>query len=236
MPRQAVTMETFRRRLRQLIAEQYEGKYTLFAKRAGLPVSTVEHYLHVAVRLPGGEQLVRMADALGVSLDFLVTGSEPTQPAELLSASAPLPRSQRDPRQAGDERHLVVPVFRCGCPGSCPLTGPATPPEVAGSRLAVPVDLVGERAFHRLVGLQVEAALASDAMPPGTRLVIDRSNTQPQWEAVALLHLEGRCCLAHCTVAGAQLLIAASLQAPPRVVPRKGTILGRVIAAFMPWR
>ena len=64
----------FRRRLRQLIEEHCDGKYTHLARRAGLAVSTLEHYLHQAKGLPGGAHLLRLAAALEVSAEYLRTG------------------------------------------------------------------------------------------------------------------------------------------------------------------
>ena len=72
----------FRRRLVQLIAERCVGKYTVLARRAGIPVSTLEHYLHQAKGLPGGAHLLRLAAALGVSAEYLGTGREPARPGE----------------------------------------------------------------------------------------------------------------------------------------------------------
>ncbi len=76
MQRDPQEVAGFRRRLVQLIAERYDGKYTVLARRAGIPVSTLEHYLHQAKKLPGGAHLLRLAAALGVSAEYLGTGRE----------------------------------------------------------------------------------------------------------------------------------------------------------------
>jgi hypothetical protein len=70
------TMTGFRRRLHELIADQCEGKYTWLAQRAGIPVSSLQYCLHHARHFPGGDQLLRLADVLGVSVDYLLTGRE----------------------------------------------------------------------------------------------------------------------------------------------------------------
>jgi len=57
------TMEGFRRRLRQLIDAQFEGKYTWLARRAGVPVSSLQHILHPAKHFPSGDQLLQRGDA-----------------------------------------------------------------------------------------------------------------------------------------------------------------------------
>ncbi len=84
-------IHTFRRRLLRLIDEQYNGKYTWLARRAGIPTSSMQHIIHDAKRLPGGEMLLRLAEALGVSVHSLVTGEETVRPADL-----------RPPRSAWD--------------------------------------------------------------------------------------------------------------------------------------
>ncbi len=71
-------MLEFRRRLLRLINERCEGHYTVLARRAGIPVSTMQHVLHHAKHLPGGEHLLRLARALGVSVDDLTMGVELT--------------------------------------------------------------------------------------------------------------------------------------------------------------
>ena len=74
MQRDPQEVAGFRRRLVQLIAERCEGKYTVLARRAGLAVSTLEHYIHQAKGLPGGAHLLRLAAVLGVSAEYLGTG------------------------------------------------------------------------------------------------------------------------------------------------------------------
>ena len=48
-------VDIFRARLRALVLEQFDGKYTVLAKRAGIPISTLEHTMLEAKRLPGGD-------------------------------------------------------------------------------------------------------------------------------------------------------------------------------------
>ncbi len=69
------SLAAFRQRLRGLITDRYEGKYTALARAAGIPVSSMEHIMRTARRLPGGGQLVRLATTLDVSIDELVTGT-----------------------------------------------------------------------------------------------------------------------------------------------------------------
>ena len=76
MRRPAQDVAGFRRRLMQLIEDHCDGKYTHLARRAGLAVSTLQHYVHHAKRLPGGAHLLRLAAALGVSAEYLGSGRE----------------------------------------------------------------------------------------------------------------------------------------------------------------
>lgn len=68
------TLLGFRRRLEHLIEDRFDGKYSHLAQRAGVAVSSVQHCLRHARRFPGGGLLLRLADALGVSVDYLLTG------------------------------------------------------------------------------------------------------------------------------------------------------------------
>ena len=67
-------LAAFRRRLQQLIYDRFEGKWTHLAQRAGIPVSSLQHCIHHARRFPGGDLLLRLADAFGVTVDYLLTG------------------------------------------------------------------------------------------------------------------------------------------------------------------
>ena len=68
-------VDIFRARLRALVLEQFDGKYTVLAKRAGIPISTLEHTMLEAKRLPGGDHLIRIANVCGVTVDSLITPS-----------------------------------------------------------------------------------------------------------------------------------------------------------------
>ena len=76
MTRPEAPIHAFRRRLLQLIDERFEGRYTALAQRAGIPVSSMQHCVHTAKHLPGGEHLMRMAVALGVTVHELITGDK----------------------------------------------------------------------------------------------------------------------------------------------------------------
>ena len=82
MQRHERPIHAFRRRLLRLIDEQYDGRYTVLARRAGIPITTMQHYIHTAKHLPGGEHLLRLAAALGVTVEQLVSGPEGVRPAD----------------------------------------------------------------------------------------------------------------------------------------------------------
>lgn len=172
-------MTRFRRRLLQLIRERCEGKYTCLARRAGIPVSSMEHTIHSAKHVPGGEQLIRLAQALGVSVDYLATGEATVRPADLLAHPVILTDGRTPP--FGHATDIAIPVFRCGCPNACPLTEPVPPVAAAQSTVIFPVDMVGGYEHHRLIAIQVGQGLDSAEWPEGARLVVDWDARTPRW-------------------------------------------------------
>jgi len=66
-------MRNFFERLSWLIDRYAAGKHTVFAKKAGIPVSTFQKYL--ADKMPVAEHLIRIHETYGVSIDWLLTGS-----------------------------------------------------------------------------------------------------------------------------------------------------------------
>lgn len=225
----------FRRRLQVLIAAQDAGKYTRLARRAGIPVTTMEHYMRAAVRLPGGEHLMRLATALGVSVDFLLSGEAAVRPADLLSYPALLKPVRGFLSGVEGERHLVIPILRCTCPAMCPLTE-AIPPITAagGRRLVLPAALAPVETCHRLIALEVDDAMPSPEWPTGTRLVVNWDARESRWEALMLVHVDGRCLLGHAVETVGTLLFAARLGDPPRAVAGEYRLLGQVVAAVAP--
>ncbi len=223
---------SFRRRLLRLIDERFEGRYTYLARRAGIPISTMEHYVHHAKRLPGGEHLLRMAEALGVSVHFLVSGEETVRPADGSPRPVPVVRPGGDPRAP---TRLTIPVVGCACPDACPLTEAVPPLTAARSTLVVERNLVGPQAQHHLIAVCVTPGCPSPEWPEGTRLVVDWDARTPPWEALALIHAEGRCQWGHLTQVGDRLLFASEAGGEFRVLPaREWRILGTAVAAIAP--
>jgi len=230
-------VEAFRHRLAQLIRTKFEGKYTLLAKRARIPVSTMEHYLHRAKHLPGGEPLDRMAEALGVSTDYLIDGSEVVRPAELLAH--PVLVYQEPFAEAPEQaRQIAVPCFTCGCPVECAFGQEPLP--VRGTQLQsfIPAELVPQ--WHRLVGLRVTAPLATRRWPVGSRLILDWDDRAPRATHPFLYQVAGRCALGRLHGETAEQLTVLPVH-PDRMPPRLHvypaaalTILGRVVLVIGP--
>lgn len=212
-----VQLVEFRQRFRALLARFDEGKYTRLARRAGIPVSSLEHLLHHAKGLPGGRLLARLAGALDVSVDYLATGQ------------APAPPTAADPQ-------VAIPVLRCGCPGPCPLVAPRPTPARPATPLPLPAALVaGIPAPHQLA-VVLDDRLGHPGWPAGTRLVLDRSAGPSAWETVVLVHAADRCRLGHLAESGGVRLFASSPTTAPTVLARSARVLGRLVAVLAPWR
>lgn len=233
MQRHEVPIFGFRRRLLRLIAEQVDGKYTVLAQRAGIPVSSLQHILHDAKYLPGGEPLLKLAGALGVSVQFLATGHEGVYPADRPSPQPPPVRPRRVPAGREDATHVRVTLFACGCPGPCPLTEAVPPLTAASARVVVGAELVANHQTHRLIALQVTPGLQSAEWSVGAQLVVDWEARTPAWEALALIHTAGRCALGHLSRIEDMLCFATRVEGEFRVISAgEWTILGTIVAAI----
>lgn len=220
----------FRRRLQRAMDERCEGKYTVLARRAHLPVSTLQHIVHHAKRLPGGEHLLRLADALGVSVHYLMAGDAAGRVPDPPALPTPPIVTFEGAPFVGMARHLALPVFRCGCPGACPLTEVVPPGARKHFTLVLEAALTARHAEHRLLAVQVDPRLPCPGWPVGARLVVDWDARTPEWAALTLLHTEGRCRLGHVMPAGDRLLFAPRLDGVPEVVSRAGRVLGTIVA------
>ena len=65
-------MESFLSRIKIAIDRFSNGKHTLFAKKAGIPVSTFQGYMKG--KLPKPEHLIRISETYKISIDWLLTG------------------------------------------------------------------------------------------------------------------------------------------------------------------
>jgi hypothetical protein len=83
-----VANPTFVDRLLRLISEQAKGKWTIFAKKAGIPHPTF--YAYVEGRLPNADNLIRIRDTFGVNINWLLTGQgDPYTPEEFGKVAEP---------------------------------------------------------------------------------------------------------------------------------------------------
>ena len=65
-------MESYLDRLLQSIDKFANGKHTLFAKKADIPVTTFQSYVNG--KLPKPEYLLRISEVYNISIDWLLTG------------------------------------------------------------------------------------------------------------------------------------------------------------------
>jgi hypothetical protein len=230
MQRDEEPIVAFRRRLLRLIDDQFEGRYTVLAQRAGIPISTMQHYVHSAKHLPGGEHLVRLAAALGMTVQALLSDPEGVRPAERPAPLTPVVFTPRPTPPVAPAPHLSFPVFHCGCPDACPLTAAVPPLAAAHARVVLAAARVVRRRYHRLVGLEVGPGLPCADWPAGAHLVLDWDDRRPRWRALQLLHDAGRCRLGHVTASGDRLLFAARPDAAPVLVSPTGRVLGTIVA------
>ena len=218
----------FRRRLLGLIEERFAGRYTALARRAGVPVSTMEHYIHLAKRLPGGEHLLRLAEALDVSVQYLVSGEHAVRPTVILADPGPGAQTGGIALAA---THFAIPLFWCACPDACPLAATVPPVAAARSRVVLETDLLPMHGDRRVIAVQVTASLPSAEWPEGSRLVVDWDAREPQWAATMLIHADGRCRFGHLVRTGGRLFLADRVGGAPQLIPEPYTIVGMVIGA-----
>jgi hypothetical protein len=225
-------IELFRKRLNELLHERFDGKYTVLAKRAGIPISSMQHYMHTAKHMPGGEHVQRLAEACGVTADYLLSGGETVRPSDMFTKPVQVVRAGG---QAGPEleRQISVPLFRCSCPKECVFEEAVPPVAKARARVVIPMDMIAGRNYHRLIGVLMEGNLRRVGFGEGGRAVIDWDSRAPDWDHVVLYfdgtkHLFGR---VKSTDSG---LLASDWQgqASPNVLPKTAKVLGRVVAVL----
>ncbi len=223
MRRSERSITTFRRELARLINERFEGHYTRLAQRAGIPVSSVEHMIHNATRVPGGDHLLRLAEALDVSVDDLVRGEE------LAHSGVP------DSVAIAPDAYLTIPVLACACPAVCPLTAPV--PRAVTSRAQVVLEraLLGTGRYACLIAVEVTAECPAADWRTGTRLVVAWGRRPRRWAALTLVHAEGHCEWAYVREVEGALFCAEEVDGEFRVIPPgEWRILGTAVAAVAP--
>lgn len=102
-------MENFLDRLKFLIDSLADGKHTVFAKNAGIPISTFQGYLNG--RFPKQNHLLRIREHYNVNIDWLSSGigepflRETFGPPQTLSGQLQPPAKKTAPiNKEGDER------------------------------------------------------------------------------------------------------------------------------------
>ncbi len=237
--RPASPVEAFRGRLVQLIRTRFDGRYSVLAHRAGIPVSTMEHYIHRAKHMPGAEHVGHMADALGVTTDLLIHGRTSLLPQDLMAHPVVLEQNQMGEAD-GLERQIAIPVFDCTCPSpDCVFWRDPLPIGSTRMRVMVPADLLP--IWYRLVGLRIAEPLGSFGWKVGTRLVLDWSGRSPtfcgEWY---LFKLDGRCHLGriHQSPEGLMVILPPDTSQESEISttglrtlpPEQVEVLGKVVA------
>ncbi len=234
------SVDAFRRRIAELIATRCDGKYTLLAKRAGIPVSTMQHYMHSAKYIPGGEHVARIAEALGVTTDYLITGSNVIRTSDLLAHPVVFPEGGIGEMNRL-ERHIEVPVFDCTCPSDCVFAHEPIPVETTEAKVYVPVELVPH--WDRLVGFRIIDQRF--AWKVGTRIIIDWGARSIDAENDKFLYrANGSCQLGRLHEIEGGHVVLFPLSAPggpdvatpmPRILPRERlVVLGKIVAVIGP--
>ncbi len=65
-------MELFLKNISAAVNKFTEGKHTVFAKKAGIPVSTFQSYMKG--NMPKPEHLIRISETYKINIDWLLTG------------------------------------------------------------------------------------------------------------------------------------------------------------------
>lgn len=65
-------MDNYKTRLKTIVDDNADGKYTVFAKKAGIPHSTFQSYMQG--KLPHPDHLLRIHDTYHISIDWLLFG------------------------------------------------------------------------------------------------------------------------------------------------------------------
>ena len=216
----------FRTRLSGLLDEKFDGQYTVLAKRAGIPTSTMQHYIHTAKHLPGGEHLMRIAQACGTTVDYLVSGMATVRPEDLLTHPVSIVKAKGDQPAAAD-RQLSVPAFACTCPKRCVLTDDVPSPRHANGRIVIPEELVRSQHYHRLISV----ILTKDLLPrsPDGRAIIDWDARTVEEAPAPFLFFDGtRHRIGPLRNDKDTLLLVE----PATVLPDTAQVLGRMVAVL----
>jgi hypothetical protein len=173
-----------------------------------------------------------MAEALGVSVHYLVSGEETARPADGPPRCIPVvPRGD----EAHTRTHLTLPVLACACPHACPLTAAVPPRTAARATVLLERELVGPHDPEQLIGVEVTPGCPSPEWRAGTRLVVAWRVRPSQWEALALIHAEGRCQWGHLKQVEDVLFFAEDPAGDFWILPAGvWTILGTAVAVVAP--
>ncbi|MEW6263353.1 MAG: helix-turn-helix domain-containing protein [Thermodesulfobacteriota bacterium] len=77
MKTEAEYLEGFRKRFLKLVNDQFKGRHTSLARKAGVPPTTLQDWKDSKSFKPNGFILARIAEVCNISIDWLLTGREP---------------------------------------------------------------------------------------------------------------------------------------------------------------
>jgi hypothetical protein len=192
----------------------------------------MQHIVHHARHLPGGEHLLRLAQALDVTVHSLIAGEDTARPADGPPRLLPVVPHGAD---AHSDAYLTIPVMACACPAVCPLT--ATVPRVATPRTPVVLerDLLGTGRHACLIAVEVTAECPAADWRTGTRLVVAWGRRPRRWAALALVHAQGHCEWGYVKQVEDALFCASEVDGEFRVIPAgEWRILGTTVAVVAP--
>jgi transcriptional regulator with XRE-family HTH domain len=98
---------SFRENLRELLKFNYMEQKELAAK-AGIPLRSLEAYLRENSSMPSADKAVRIAKALGVTVEYLVNGAEPSKKKASLSINPALRQLSQSLEKLSEEDRKVV--------------------------------------------------------------------------------------------------------------------------------
>lgn len=225
-------IQAFRHRLGELLQAKFDGHYTVLAKRAGIPISSMEHYMRNAKHLPGGEHLKRIADACNVSVDYMLSGTASVRPADMLSKPVTIVKVKGQPTPPEMDRQVSIPILHCTCPKACAFSAEVPVVKDAQQRVVIPAEMVSAHNYHRLVALHLSGHLKKTIWGEGGRAVIDWDKREPDFDRISFYFDGTQHMIGHVKPSDEDRLLAQDVagQGQPHMLPKAAKILGRVVA------
>jgi phage repressor protein C with HTH and peptisase S24 domain len=227
----------FSRRLSELLQER--GARLRLAKESGLASSSITRY--AAGQMPRADELLRIARALGVSTDYLLTGRDPPAACSLED----LPRPELHFARAADQAPEVSAHLRRDEYLAVPLVEGSV---AAGAARVVADQIEGWAMIHAsAIGRRrnlVAVRVAGDSMAPlltdGTIVAIDRDDRRIRPGAIYAVRVDGGITVKYVELEGQELVLIPENRAhrEQRVHVGEGAdspVLGRMVWSWRSW-